>query len=430
MMWRWFFIFLIFLFNSDWILAQVYSEKKTQHRFAQTYFGLNSQLIPTSGQLFFQSQYFDFPLRTLHRVTLGGMHFWGKLDFNMNFPLTNSGKTNLAKDVEMKFTSGADLSARYYPWQLKNVKLRPFLGVSINTMQLSLGNQTLGNRVEGFITTSVLSGLSYSFKNWRVNAEWMYLPQNSRDFYSDRQEKNSFQLPRSYFSLGLVRHFDFTLTEEKPKLSGRTKAIEENILEEKNLNSISMGFAPSGSYSLKSPSFSNELQSLPRHKGSFNLEYNIGYLINKLKLHVGLTYRSYRSNSSSYRLNHVMRRQAFSLEGFKFLANYHGFVPFVGLSLSSERWGVALFEGNNQKGKTIRTSFFSPGIIFGWDIQTSPIDIWVLRTNLRYYPYQKISDINGKISRVDQFEFNFIQFVFYPNRWWKIRQVKEQLVSS
>lgn len=368
-------------------------------------------------------------MQSLHRVTLGGMHFWGKLDFNMNFPITSISQKIPSQDFVMKFTSGADLSMRYYPWQLLDGKLRPLIGLSANTMQLSLGNETLGSRTEGFITASILSGLSYSFNGWRVNAEWMFLPQNSRDFYINRQVKNKFQLPNSYFSFGLVRHFDFSLAEENLNVSGKTSAIKEKVLKDKSLNSFSIGFAPNGSYSFKSPSFSNDLQSLSKHKGSFNLEYSIGYLMDESKTHFAITYRNYSSHASSYGLNHVMRREALSLEGFKFLTNYHGFVPFVGLSMSGERWATGLFEDNEQQGATVRTNLISPGIIFGWDIQISPIDIWVLRTNLRYYPYQEINDFGGKTSRVDQFEFNFIQLVLYPNRWWNVRNAKKQLYN-
>ena len=404
--------------------AQVYSEQKTQHRFAQTYIGLNTQITPASGRLFFQNQEYEFPMSTLPRFTIGGLHFWGKLDFNINFPLANFGNTNLSQGAEMDFTTGADLSTRYYPWRLLDGKLRPFTGVSFNTMKLSLENETQGRRTEGFITTSILTGLSYTFKDWRINAEWMFLPQNGRDFYSDTTEKHRFELPNSYFSIGLVKHFDFTLGEEAPKLSGKTKSLEDKLLGEGKLNSFSIGFAPNGSYFLKSPSFSDDLRSLAKHKGSFNFEYSLGYLLHKQKLHLGLTYRTYSSNSVSYELEHIVKRQVLSLEGFKFLANYHGFVPFVGLSLSAERWATGLFENDVQQGETARSQIFSPGIIFGWDISPSSIDTWVLRTNLRYYPNQKINDIQGKSSRVDQFEFNFIQFVFYPNRWWNVRQAK------
>lgn len=409
--------------------GQVYAEEKTQHRFAQTYVGLNTQIIPTSGRLVFQDNEYQFPMQVIPRFTIGGLHFWGKLDFNMNIPLANFGETSLAQEGEVRFRSGADLSARYYPWRLLDGKLRPFVGVSFNTMMLSLESREQGERAEGYITSSLLAGLSFSYQGWRLNTELMFLPQNGRDFYSSTQEKHRFKLPDTYFSIGVVKHFDFTLSNEKPKLSGETKELEEKLLAKGKgkLNSISLGFAPNGSYFLQSPSFSGETKSLPKHKGSINLEYSLGYLLHKQKLHFGLTYRTYSSNAVSYELEHVVRRQALSLEGFKFVGNYHGFVPFVGVSLSAERWATGLFENDVQQGETARSRIFSPGIIFGWDIVPSPLETWVLRTNLRYYPNQKINDIQGKTSRVDQFEFNFIQFVFYPNRWWNVRNAKKNL---
>ncbi len=405
--------------------GQVYAGEKTQHRFAQTYVGLNTQIIPSSGRLAFQNQEYKFPANVIPRLTIGGLHFWGKLDFNMNIPLMSFGETNLPQDGEVRFSSGADLSARYYPWRLLESKLRPFAGVSLNTMKLSLENATQDQRAEGFITSSLLAGLSFSYQGWRLNTELMFLPNNGRDFYSSAQENHQFKLPSTYFSVGVVKHFDFTLSNEKPKLSGETKALEDKLLAKGKgkLNSISMGIAPNGSYFLQSPSFADELKSLPNHKGSTNLEYSLGYFLHRQKLHFGLTYRTYSSNAISYELEHVVRRQALSLEGIKFVWDYNGFVPFVGLSLSAERWATGLFVNNIQQGETSRSRIFSPGIIFGWDIVPSPLETWVLRTNLRYYPYQKIDDGQGK-SRVDQFEFNFIQFVFYPNRWLQVRKAK------
>jgi hypothetical protein len=415
------------LLPSSFLMAQVYQEQRTQHRFAQTYIGLNTQYVSSSGQLFFQSQSHAFPEVTIPRLTIGGMHFWGLLDFNMNLPLAHIGNAQLSTNGTADFSTGADLSARIYPFRVLEYKLRPFVGYSFNTMSLSLEDDRIGERIDGFITSSLLAGLSYSVDGWRINAEWMYLPGNKREFYSNRVDQHSFALPNHYFSLALVKHFDFTLSEEAKKLSGQTDALEGYLLKANKLNSLSFGIAANGSYFLQAPIFEGELASLPRHNGSINLEYSIGYLFHRQKLHVGLTYRTYDSNSISYGLQHVIRRQAFSLEGFKFLWDYNGFVPFFGLSLSYERWATGLFVNDVQRGSTSRSRIFSPGIIFGWDIVPTPVDTWVLRTNLRYYPYQTINDAEGRI-RVDQFEFNFIQLVVYPNRWWNVRQAKKKIL--
>ncbi len=410
--------------------SQVYSEKKTKHRFAQSYIGLNTQYIPGSGQVYFGGEAQSFNPMLIPRLNLGGLHFWGHLDFNMNIPLTRIGSEDLKNGNQIYFNSGADLSARYYPWALKNGAIRPFTGVSFNTMSLGLESEQIGERFEGFIAYSLLGGISYSFQNWQINAEIMFLPNETRPFYSDRDLQENISLPNSYFSLGIARLIDFTLPEEEHLSSGRTEKLKNAVLKNKSLNSLSIGFAANGSYSLRSPSFKGEWKSLPEHKGSFNWEYSIGYLLDKPDLHFGLTYRNYQSTSYSYGLEHVIRREALSLEAFKFIWDYNGFVPFVGFSLSAERWAAGLFKDDILQGNVAQSELISPGIIFGWDIRPSAIDTWVLRTNLRYYPQQEINDALGGKSRIDQFEFNFIQFVFYPNRWWKLKTAKKRLGNA
>jgi hypothetical protein len=406
--------------------AQVYTEKKSQHRFAQTYVGVNAQYIPKGGSLVWQDHSQPFPSYTIPRFTIGGVHFWGKWDFNMNIPLTVLGSNLLEQGGYADFTSGADLSARYYPWALKFGKLRPFVGASFNTMQLDLGTSNDFERTEGFITASLVGGLSFMVNNWRINAEMMYLPFNKRGFYSNLTESHTFELPPYYFSLGIVHHFDFTLSEEKPKESGKTKAVEAELLKKGKLNSISLGVAPNGSYFAAFNPLEGKYASLSKHKGSFNWEFGLGYLFHKAKTHVGLTYRNYSSKSLSYDYLHIIRREALSLEAYRFLWNFNGFVPYAGISISGERWAAGIFENDNQVGETVRTQMISPGFIFGWDILPSPLETWVLRTNLRYYPMQEIRDIGNRKTRVDQFEFNFIQFVWYPNRWVHVRKAKKR----
>jgi len=414
--------FCFFTIHTLW--SQVYEEKKSQHRFAQTYVGFNAQYTPSSGSVIFNEKTSAFPSQLQPRFTIGGVHFWGKFDFNMNLPLARFGDTDLGDGDYVIYNTGADLSARYYPWRLKYNKLRPFIGVGWNTVKVDLGNVALDERTEGFITTSLLSGLSFMYKGWRINGEVMYMPGNKRDFYSSLTQKDAIELPPFYFSLGVVKHFDFTLSEEKHKESGRTAAVEQALLKKGKLNSFSLGVAPNGSYFTQFEAFSGDLQSLPRQKGSFNWEFGLGYLFHRARMHVGFTYRNYSSHALSYNLHHIIRREALSLEAYRFLTDYNGFVPFVGVSLSGERWATGLFINDQQEGETVRTQLFSPGIIFGWDILPSPLETWVLRTNLRYYPMQKIQDVRGNTSRVDQFEFNFIQFVFYPNRWVHVRKQK------
>lgn len=405
--------------------AQLYTEKKSRHRFAQSYIGFNTQIVPAAGRLVWQNQEQEFPTTIMPHLTLGGLHFWGKLDFNMTLYLTNFGNLKLQNNGEVEYRSAGSLSARYYPRRMEFKKLRPYMGAFLDFSSLGLGNKTHGKRYDGFITLMPVGGISFALKNWQINAETTFLLNNKKTFYSSETQKNTFELPRTSFSLGIVRYFDNTIKEEKPTESGKTAKVTAKLAANKKLNSFSIGFSPSSAFFLQSPQFSEELESLPIHKASFNFDIGVGYFFYKAKLHTGFSYRNYSSKAISYSLEHIVRRQSIAFETYKFLFDYNGFVPYLGASISAEKWATGLFRNNIQQGEVARTEMISAGLIFGWDIVPSPLDTWVLRTNLRYYPFQEINDINGKKSRVDQFEFNFIQLVIYPNRIINFRKVKK-----
>ena len=95
--------------------------------------------------------------------------------------------------------------------------------------------------------------------------------------------------------------------------------------------------------------------------------------------------------------------------------DYHGFVPFVGPALSYEKLSfVESFE--NTSSADVTENKISYGLTFGWDIRPNRIQSWILRTNLRWFPNLSLDvDTRSEIS-FDNLEFNFIQFIIYPNR--------------
>lgn len=409
------------------VQAQPYIEMETQHRFAQSYIGLNIQSVPAAGSYLWKGATRKLPFLLSPRITLGGLHFWGKVDFNLNFPLARFGDFTLDEESELYFNPGGDLSARFYPYKVEYGKLRPFIGYSANEMQFGLKDEEAGRRRELFITSSAIGGLSYANSNWQINAEMMWVLNNRRQFYADRTTEYTLELPGAYFSLGLVKYFEGTIREEKDLITGRVYEREEKLRKKGKLNSLSISFAPSGAYFMKWPSFDDlERQSLPRHKASMVWEFGAGYLFHDWGIHMGVSYRDYTSEVESYGFEHLIRRRSVAVEARKFFWDYNGFVPFVGPSISFERWATGEFEQNVQRGTTQRTTMISPGIVFGWDIIASPLETWILRTNLRYYPFQKIKGTDGQSIRTDQFEFNFIQLVIYPNRVFNFLVPKEK----
>ena len=404
--------------------AQLYTERQNQHRFAQLHLGVDYRYQPQGGQLSWQGpegmQTGAFQASAAPQLSLGGLHFWGRLDFLMHFELPIHGAFSPAAGTEVQLHNVGDLAVHYYPWPMRFGKIRPFAGGAVSGMRLQYKNGS-GSRQDNFFSFHPEAGLAFAKSGWQCNLKAALLTQRRRSFHTSTSTAAQFELPPWMISLGLRRYFDVTLREEEGMESGRTYALEKELQEAGKLNSFSLGIGASTAIFLRAPGFSNiARQSLPRHQAAFNLDLGLGYLWHRQGLHLGVAYRDYSSNVAAYGLEHVLRRQSVALEGFKMFWNYNGFAPFLGLSLSYDRWGMGEFSNDQPVGEVARSAQWQPGLIFGWDILASPLETWVLRTNLRYYPFLEIRDIENNTSRVDQLEFNFIQAVFYPQRMYHI----------
>lgn len=405
--------------------AQTYMEKKSQHRFAQTYLGLRSVWQPQQGILHLGNGPQAFSAKSTTNFAIGGLHFWGKLDFHMNFSFSERPQNIDQFEIDQRF--GGEFSARYYPWRLEAHKIRPFVGVGATLSSLVISDSLNAVRGDIFFHPSLIGGISFMHRKWQVNLEASYLANHKHHFYVNTSRKEALELPNLYFSVGLRRYFETTLSNERREENGSTKRIFEQLKEDNKLNSFSLALGPSAGYFVAAPTYTAAgLSSLPKQKVAFNWDMGIGYFWHKANVHAGFTYRNYSSNAKSYELEEVIRRKSIAFEAYKFIWDYNGFVPFVGLSLSRESWATAQFIEDESQGTKV-SEFFSPGIIVGWDIASSPIETWLLRTNLRYYPYQQMTTIDGTKQRVDQFEFNFIQLVLYPNRLYHVTKARNAL---
>lgn len=105
-------------------------------------------------------------------------------------------------------------------------------------MTLGFDDEDLGHRYDLFVTSSALLGFSYARNGLQINAELMWMLNNNRDFYSNRSAEHTFELPRGYFSVGMVKFFEGTLREEKDTQSGKMKRMEEQLRQENKLNSF------------------------------------------------------------------------------------------------------------------------------------------------------------------------------------------------
>ena len=148
----------------------------------------------------------------------------------------------------------------------------------------------------------------------------------------------------------------------------------------------------------------------------------VGYHFTRLDIVTAASFRPINQNRSAFGYEHEISRKSLNLEAYKFLGDYHGFVPYLGIGLGVERF--TLVENEIGQGAKLREGAdLSPSIVFGWDIRPSVKgDWWILRTNLRYFPFLEIP-YQGKSLSLQHMEFNFIQFVVYPQRFKQIKKI-------
>jgi len=80
----------------------------------------------------------------------------------------------------------------------------------------------------------------------------------------------------------------------------------------------------------------------------------------------------------------------------------------------------------NIKNISFSENLVTPGLVFGWDILPGKTEQWfVLRTNLRWFPFEKL-DINNKSFSLNQIEYNVIQAVIYPSRYKNAKNKRDK----
>ncbi len=393
-------------------LAQPYVEGgNTRHRFAQMYVGADARYFPGSGtktqmlnkQGLWQSA--TLPDQSEARLLIGGTHFWGHADFYLGFKVAGMGKSGMRSSVE---TGG-----RFFPWRLESRKTRPFIGVSWMPVRFKQGDgsQQLRHR------WPLSAGLVHTAGHHLLELTGGYMPSTGSSYYFDATFNAPVKTHPLWFSLGYKYVFDTTLSAEKDWQSGRTKTITDTLARRGRLNGFTVGIGPSASIFLKESTYNNAVTPwLDNHKmASVFPEFTLGYYLHKPDIQVNLVYRSVNSRLAAYGAEQYARRRALTLEAYWFIADYHGFVPFIGGGLSSEWLRVAQKHVSGMESIS-ESNPLKPGLVFGWDIRPNRIQSWYLRTHLRWYPGLSVGMSDVRKVAMDQLEFNFIQWVVFPGR--------------
>ena len=144
-------------------------------------------------------------------------------------------------------------------------------------------------------------------------------------------------------------------------------------------------------------------------------DLGLGYYHYKSDAALDLSYRSYSVSLIGFDIDQSIIRKSFALELYKFLGDYHGFVPFIGPLVSRENFNVTETES---VAVTLEKTynFWAAGIIAGWDIRPRRVDWWGVRTNIRYFPILDLELNSSAGFSLNQIEVNFLQLIIYPNR--------------
>lgn len=394
--------------------AQVYVEGgHTRHRFAQLTVGLDFSHFPLGEAITYQpvatGQFVPKKMDAMSqaRLVIGGTHFWGKADFFVSIPFMQFRNKEVKQAVE---TGG-----KYYFTRLKNHKISPFVGAGFVYGGFRSGNGGYFERAQFPLS----GGLTFLHRRWMMDLGLSYFWDNRFSYYFDQSKSMAMKSPAFRLNFGFKWVLETTLSAEKDWISGKTQLLTDTLAKLKRLNGITLAVGPSSAFFTRPSTFnSNERPFLYQHKtvGVFP-EFGLGYYFHTNDWQLNLLFRKNKSEKEAFGIKQQLSRSSLGFEAFKFLGDYHGFVPFVGMVLSREKLNFTEMDAN---GSTIDLTEerIAPGIVFGWDIRPNRLQAMLLRTNLRWTPNLGIAVLGQGKMFVDQLEFNFIQLVVFPGRFF------------
>lgn len=412
--------FVLFLIFSIYLSSQA---QKNRYRFAATYFGVEGELnlqsnrfttLNSKGNL--QSE--KLPSTFAPRLLIGGTHFWNHADFYLSL---NLGSLRLNGSKNADISNDVLTGFRVLPFKLKQKRPKPFIGIGFNSKEYrqkgSNGESQLYTNWQWFYE----GGFTYTLNsNKLIGLEMRYFPKNEYSAYYDRNNFNNVEVSPFSFSISYKILFDFSNGYSSEKSKKLFKSMKEELAQEKKLNTFSIGIG----FSAFIPFEETEHAS---RKAFFNdeiepevfPELGVEYFHHKFNASARVSYRPQQQLEKSYQYEYNLRNHSIAFEAFKFVGNYHGFMPFVGPFVSQNFYHLQE-KDNGTKVTDFSESKIGYGLVFGWDIRFTETDHIILRTNMRYVPdygFQK-----DQLNYTSQgLEFNFIQLVYYPQRHKKFR---------
>ncbi len=403
------------------------SAQKKRLDFAKTYFELGTSYFPafTGKQLSNGTlQNFEHSASLNPYLNWGGFHFWGHAEFYVSFPLSNFNQMfNSNENTSFEMIHAVATGARFYPWVFREGKIRPYVGLSWSALgfkQIIKPEENQPMLYKDFLLVPE-AGLTYGYKSFALRLSASYFPDNRWNYPINKTTFTDINTPKFGFQAGLLYKFEASKNED-PKLQEKWNnypRVSKLSTGATRFGDFFVGIGPSVSFSLKKSSFNEKnFPYLPNPVSSENFfDIAIGYQFNKANLFTSVSFRNPEFKANGYGTEQTIQKKSLVLEVNKFLTDYTGFAPYIGLNVAYDHFKYS--EKTELGTRESTSSKIEPGITFGWDIVSGKTDeAWILRTNLRWYPLS-FFEVEGQKFDFSQLEYNLIQLVFYPGRFIK-----------
>ncbi len=406
-------LILLLLGHFFWAGAQTIGER---HDFARTYFGLDwlftpgyedgSYLNASDATTPFERGAFLTPA-----INIGGTHFWGYADIYISITTSPINLTDQAVDSRVRY--GVFTGFRLYPLRLTpGGGLRPFLGYKFSPIRYLQEDLNGQEAINTLVKSVVDLGLGYQTPRWYFYAGYNRLFNPDTEIALSRTNIANARLPSQFFNIGA----NYTIETTKGADNQVSRHFDA-LFGQSIRRGLFLGIGPSAAFPIADSKYLDAFYPFLDQRTMARIfpEVTVGYHFTKPDIITNITFRPIVQQRAAFGFDQEVRRLSTSLEAGKFLFDYHGFAPFVGLGLGWEN--LRLQESDEGAMVTdISENQLTPLLTFGWDIRpTRNGDPWMLRTNLRWSPFLELEHRGQNIS-LQQLEFNFIQFVWYPQR--------------
>ena len=359
---------------------------KRRYSFAKSYFGVDFNYFYNLQQTSFlngqnQIQELDRNNFISPAINFGATHFWGHADFFVSLSTSSRKIRTDAIDNSIRFR--AITGMRIFPLVLKENTIRPYFSYKYAPIRLYQSDLLGENYKRTQVKSTLGAGVAYRTPKVYAYLGYEFIPNNKTNIYLSRTQTAISSFPKGLINLGINYSIEFTNGSYSLPIQRL-----DSLLRRKNTLGLFFGIGPSSAFPTRNSSYINDLYPFLDDRDMPNIfpEITAGYHFSKHEFAVSVNFRPMHQERDAFAFSQSVRRNSFGLEAYKFLFDYHGFVPFLGAGLQLEN--ISLIEmDNGVKITNDRFTLATPSLVFGWDIRPSKrADIWLLRTNLRYSP--------------------------------------------